>query len=93
MKFWARCWTLDGGWIFSISRFDGVPQLMSRIADDPALGKMLSSNHVTKDTPPTLALFGTADRLKPQGDELLRRAHDPVPLGLGQGSLSAGGRV
>ena len=38
-------------------------------------GQALSPTlHVTKDTPPTLVLFGTADRLKPQGDEFVRRA-------------------
>ncbi len=50
---------------------------MGRIGDDEALGKSLSPTlHVTKDTPPTLILFGTADRLKPQGDEFLRRARE-----------------
>ena len=58
-----------------VLRFDGVPRLMSRIGDDETLGKALSPTlHVTKDTPPTLVLFGTADRLKPQGDEFVRRA-------------------
>jgi acetyl esterase/lipase len=58
-----------------VLRFDGVPQLMSRIGDDEVLGKSLSPTlHVTKDTPPTLVMFGTADRLKPQGDESVRRA-------------------
>ena len=58
-----------------VLRFDGVPRLMGRIGDDEALGKALSPTlHVTKDTPPTLVLFGTADRLKPQGDEFVRRA-------------------
>ena len=48
---------------------------MGRIGDDEMLGKALSPTlHVTKDTPPTLVLFGTADRLKPQGDEFVRRA-------------------
>ncbi len=58
-----------------VLRFDGVPKLMGRIGNDEALGKSLSPTlHVTKDTPPTLVLFGTADRLKPQGDEFVRRA-------------------
>ncbi len=60
-----------------VLRFDGVPRLMGRIGDDERLGKALSPTlHVTKDTPPTLVLFGTADRLKPQGDEFVRRAEE-----------------
>jgi acetyl esterase len=60
-----------------VLRFDGVPQLMSRIGNDEVLGKAISPTlHVTKDTPPTLVLFGTADRLKPQGDDFLRQAKE-----------------
>jgi acetyl esterase/lipase len=60
-----------------VLRFDGVSLLMSRIGNDEALGKALSPTlHVTKDTPPTLLFFGTADRFKPQGDEFLRRAKE-----------------
>ena len=33
--------------------------------------------HFTKDTPPTLLFFGTADQFKPQGgNEFLRRAKE-----------------
>ena len=60
-----------------VLRFDGVSPLMSRIGNDEVLGKKLSPTlHVTKDTPPTLVLFGTADRLQPQGDEFVRRAEE-----------------
>ena len=60
-----------------VLRFHGLPAMMKRIDNDEALGKKLSPTlHVTKDTPPTLILFGTADRLKPQGDEFLRRARE-----------------
>jgi acetyl esterase/lipase len=60
-----------------VLRFDGVPQLMGLIGNDEALGKKLSPTlHVTKDTPPTLVLFGTADWLKPQGDEFIGRAKE-----------------
>ena len=60
-----------------VLRFDGVPQLMARIDNDEALGKTLYPTlHVSKTTPPTLILFGTADRLKPQGDEFMGRAKE-----------------
>ena len=58
-------------------RFDGIPQLMGRIGNDVALGRKLSPTlQVSKTRPPTLILFGTADRLMLQGDEFLRRAKE-----------------
>ncbi|MBX6312255.1 MAG: DUF1080 domain-containing protein [Isosphaeraceae bacterium] len=55
--------------------FVGVPPLLERIGGDEALGKRLSPTlHVAKTTPPTLLLFGTADRLYRQGEEFLSRS-------------------
>ena len=46
-----------------VLRFTGIPQLMERIGDDEALGKAISPTlHLTKDSPPTLIFFWTADR-------------------------------
>lgn len=60
-----------------VLRFDGIPSLMERIGNDKELGKKLSPTlHVSKTTPPTLILFGTADRLKEQGDEFVQRAKE-----------------
>jgi acetyl esterase len=57
--------------------FDGVPSLMDRIGNDEALGKNLSPTlHVSKATPPTLLLFGTADQLMRQGEEFIRRSKE-----------------
>jgi len=60
-----------------VLRFDGVPSLMKRIDQDEALGKQISPTlHLAKSTPPALILFGTDDRLKPQGDEYMKRASE-----------------
>jgi acetyl esterase len=60
-----------------VLRFDGIPELMGRIGKDEALGRKLSPTLlVSKTTPPTLIMFGTADWLKPQGDEFMRRAKE-----------------
>jgi acetyl esterase/lipase len=60
-----------------VLRFDGFSQLMRRIGDDEALGKKLSPTLLaTKDTPPTLVLFGTGDRLKLNGDEFIQKAKE-----------------
>ena len=58
-----------------VLRFEGIPELMQRINGDKALGKLISPTlYLTKDTPPTLILFGSADRLKPMGDEFMQKA-------------------
>ena len=45
---------------------------MQRIGNDEALGDALSPTlHLTKDSPPTLLLFGTADRLLGDGKEFM----------------------
>ncbi len=60
-----------------VLRFSGIPQLMSRINNDEALGKAISPTlHLTKDSPPTLILFGTADRLTVMGDEFLKKSKE-----------------
>lgn len=60
-----------------VLRFDGIPELMKRIGDNEALGKSLSPTlHLSRSTPPTLVLFGTADRLRTHGDEFHKRAQE-----------------
>ena len=60
-----------------VLRFEGIPQLMERIGNDEALGKAISPTlHLTKDSPPTLIFFGTADRLSAMGDEFMRRSNE-----------------
>jgi acetyl esterase/lipase len=58
-----------------VLKFQGTKLLMDRLGGDEALGERLSPTlHVSKTTPPTILFFGTADRLTPQGEELVRRA-------------------
>jgi len=58
-----------------VLRFDGIPPLMERIDGDDALGRAISPTlHLKKDSPPTLVLFGTADRLLAQGEEFMKRS-------------------
>ncbi|CAN5908079.1 hypothetical protein BH23PLA1_BH23PLA1_35460 [soil metagenome] len=60
-----------------VLQFDGVPQLMDRIGNDEALGQQISPTlHVSKDTPPTLLLYGTADRLIEQGRYYMERSRE-----------------
>jgi acetyl esterase len=60
-----------------VLRFTGIPQLMERIDGDEALGKALSPTlHLTKDSPPTLIFFGTADRLAIMGDEFMKKSKE-----------------
>ncbi|HSU65726.1 MAG TPA: alpha/beta hydrolase [Tepidisphaeraceae bacterium] len=60
-----------------VLRFDGEPQLMRMIHDDKTVGQAISPTlHLTKTSPPTLLLYGTADRLKAQGDEFLADAKE-----------------
>jgi acetyl esterase/lipase len=55
--------------------FVGVPQLMERVGGDEALARNISpTEHVTKDAPPALVLFGSNDRLLAQGKDYLKRA-------------------
>jgi acetyl esterase/lipase len=60
-----------------VLRFDGIPQLMERIGNDEGLGKAISPTlHLKKDSPPTLILFGTADRLAVMGDEFMKKSKE-----------------
>lgn len=60
-----------------VLRFTGIPQLMERIGDDEALGKAVSpTQHLTKDSLPTLIFFGTADRLALMGDEFMKKSKE-----------------
>lgn len=60
-----------------VLRFAGIPQLMDRIGSDGALGKAISPTlHLSKDSPPTLILFGTADRLAVMGDEFMAKSKE-----------------
>ena len=50
---------------------------MSRIGNDETLGKAISPTlHLTKDSPPTLIFFGTADRLAAMGDEFMKKSKE-----------------
>lgn len=60
-----------------VLRFSGVPELMERIGNDEALGKAISpSLHLTKDSPPTLILFGTSDRMASMGEEFMKKSKE-----------------
>jgi acetyl esterase/lipase len=53
------------------------PQLLQRIGNDEALGKAISPTlHLSKDSPPTLLLYGTDDWLLGQGEEFLKRSKE-----------------
>jgi len=60
-----------------VLRFDGIPQLMERIGNDEALGKAISPTlHLRRSSPPTLLLYGTADRLMVQGEEFMKKSKE-----------------
>jgi acetyl esterase/lipase len=53
------------------------PQMLQRIGNDEALGKAISPTlHLSKDSPPTLLLFGTDDWLLTQGEEFVKRSKE-----------------
>jgi acetyl esterase/lipase len=53
------------------------PQLQKFVGNDAALAKSLSPTlYLTKNTPPTLLLYGSADRLASQGDEFLKKSKE-----------------
>ena len=53
-----------------VLRLHGVPQLANRVGGDDAMAKLISPTlHVSKNTPPALILYGTADQLLEQGKE------------------------
>lgn len=52
-----------------------TPDITKRVRVDPkVLPKVAPLNHVNKNTPPTLILFGTKDPIKEGGDEFVRLA-------------------
>jgi len=58
-----------------VLRFSGIPPLMDGIGNDEALGKAISPTlHLTKDSPPTLIFYGTADILALMGDEFVLKS-------------------
>ncbi len=57
-----------------------IPQAVERLHNDPALAKQISPTlHVSKQTPPVIMFFGTADKLISHGEEFLNVAK---PLGV-----------
>jgi acetyl esterase len=60
-----------------VLRFAGIPRLMERIDNNEPLGEAISpTQHLTKDSPPTLIFFGTADRLATMGDEFMEKSKE-----------------
>jgi acetyl esterase/lipase len=50
-------------------------EMMGLVGDDEALGKLLTPTfHLKRDSPPTLLIFGAADRFAPMGEEFLAKA-------------------
>ena len=53
------------------------PQMTQRIGNDETLAKAISpTEHLTKDSPPTLIMFGTADWLLGQGEEFMKKSKE-----------------
>ncbi len=58
-----------------VMRFAGIEKLETRLGDDIAQAKAISPTlHVKKDSPPSLLLYGTSDRLIEQGKEYVAAA-------------------
>jgi dienelactone hydrolase len=54
-----------------------VPQLLGFVGRDEALAKAISPTlYLTKDAPPTLLLYGSADWLAAQGDEFMKKSKE-----------------
>jgi acetyl esterase/lipase len=54
-----------------------LPQLSGFVGHDEALAKAISPTlYLTKDTPPTLLLYGSADRLAAQGEEFMKKSKE-----------------
>ena len=72
-----------------VLRFVGIPELMGRVSNNETLGKAISPTlHLTKDSPPTLIFFGTADRLAAMGDEFMNKSKElghPAELFMAEG--------
>ena len=53
------------------------PQMMQRVGNDETIAKAISpTEHLTKDGPPTLLLYGTADWLLGQGEEFMKKSKE-----------------
>jgi acetyl esterase/lipase len=53
------------------------PQLLKKVGNDEAVGKAISPIlYLTKESPPTLLLFGTDDFLFKQGEEFIQRSKE-----------------
>jgi acetyl esterase len=61
-----------------VLRIDGgIPSLMEWISNDKVLAEAISPiEHLTKDSPSTLLLFGTTDPLLEQGKEFVKNANE-----------------
>jgi acetyl esterase/lipase len=60
-----------------VLRFDNLPQQLQRMVSDEAVAKAISPTlYLTKDTPPTLLLYGSADRLAAQGEEFMKKSKE-----------------
>ena len=54
-----------------------LPQLLGFVGHDESLAKAISPTlYLTKETPPTLLLYGSADRLAAQGEEFLKKSKE-----------------
>jgi acetyl esterase/lipase len=54
-----------------------LPPLQGYVGHDEALAKAISPTlYLTKDTPPTLLLYGSADRLAAQGEEFMKKSKE-----------------
>ncbi|QDU28635.1 Carboxylesterase NlhH [Anatilimnocola aggregata] len=54
-----------------------VAQLIERVGNDQRVAKSISpTQHLAKDSPPTLLMYGTDDKLIAQGDEYLQRSKE-----------------
>jgi acetyl esterase len=54
-----------------------VPPLLGFVGHDEALGKAISPTlYLTKDSPPTILFFGTADKLAAMGDEFMKKSKE-----------------
>jgi acetyl esterase/lipase len=53
------------------------PQRLRYVGNDEALAKSIAPTlYLTKDTPPTLLLYGSADRLAAQGEEFMKKSKE-----------------
>jgi acetyl esterase/lipase len=60
-----------------VLNFTSADNLMQRLNNNEKLSRQISPTlHLKKDSPPTLILFGTADRLMAQGDEFVKKAKE-----------------